>query len=155
LGNDELRHEMTEVLALVQEQLADIAAVQKRQAALSASSAVADGLVEVTVNSAGHVIKTVIDESYLDEYEFDELSDHITEAAQSAARDVARRVSEMMMPIGERRKRFPSLSEFVDGAPDLRDLVPPWPEPVAAASPRHEHDDDDGTEDSGFPTVRR
>jgi DNA-binding protein YbaB len=155
LGNDGLRHEMTEVLALVQEQLADIAAVQKQQAAVTATAATADGMVEVTVNAAGHVVKTVIDESYLDEHEFDELSDHITEAAQTAARDAGRRVTEMFDPINERRKRFPSLSEFVDGAPDLRDLVPPWPQPVTAASSRHDHDEDDGREESAFPTVRR
>jgi DNA-binding protein YbaB len=155
VSNDELRHEMTEVLALVQEQLADIAAVQKKQAELTATAASADGMVEVTVNAAGHVIKTVIDESYLDENEFEDLSDHITEAAQAAARDVAHRATAMFAPINERRKRLPSLSEFVDGAPDLRDLVPPWPQPVPAAPPRDDHDDDDRREQSTFPTVRR
>lgn len=154
MSNDELRHEMTEVLALVQEQMADIAALQRKQAELTAKAAVAEGMVEVTVNAHGQLVKTVIDESYLDEYEFDELSEHITEAAQAAARDAARRVTEMMVSISDRRKRFPSLSEFVDGAPDLRDLVPPWRQPVAAA-PRHDHDDDDGRGESAFPTVRR
>jgi DNA-binding protein YbaB len=154
LGNDALRHEMTEVLALVQEQLADIAAVQKQQAELTETAAAADGMVEVTVNAAGHVVKTVIDEAYLDEHEFDELADHITEAAQAAARDASRRAIEMFAPINERRKRFPSLSEFVDGAPDLRDLAPPWPQPAAVA-PRQNHDGDDGREESAFPTVRR
>ncbi|MGX9791295.1 YbaB/EbfC family nucleoid-associated protein [Mycobacterium sp. MMS18-G62] len=156
MSNDALRHEMTEVLALVQEQLADIAGVQKRQAELTAMVAVADGMVEVTVNAAGHVIKTVIDDAYLDEFEFDELADHITEAAQSAARDVALRATEMLAPINERRKRFPSLSDIVEGAPDLRDLVPAWPPPDPAAPP-HQHDADQGdvSEDSTFPTVRR
>jgi DNA-binding protein YbaB len=70
-------------------------------------------------------MKTVIDESYLDEYEFDELGDHITEAAEAASRDAARRVAEMMAPISERRKGLPSLSEVMEGAPDLRDLAPP------------------------------
>jgi DNA-binding protein YbaB len=147
---------MTEVLALVQEQLADIAAVQKRQAVLTASCAVADGMVEVTVNAAGHVVKTVIDESYLDEHEFDELSDHITEAARAAAQDVARRLTDMMVPISERRQRFPSLSDIVEGAPDLRDLMPAWPPPTAMARPQQQDTDDgDSREDSTFPTVRR
>jgi hypothetical protein len=106
------------------------------------------------VNAQGHLVKTVIDESYLDEYEFEELSDHITEAAQEAARDAVRQVAEMMVPISERRKRFPSLSEFVEGAPDLRDLVSEWPQPVASTS-RGKRDDDDGMQDSAFPTVRR
>jgi DNA-binding protein YbaB len=155
LSNDALRHEMTEVLALVREQMADIAAMQRKQAEVTATAAVADGTVEVTVNAQGHLVKTVIDESYLDEHEFEELSDHITEAAQEAARDAVRQVTELLVPISERRKRFPSLSDFVDGAPDLRDLVPPWLQPVAAPGPRHDHDDDDGREESAFPTVRR
>src|SRR3954463_12839511 len=113
---------MTEVLALVQEQMADIAAMQQKQAEITAKAAVADGMVEVTVNARGHLIDTVIDESYLDEHEFSELAEHVTAAAQAAVQDAARRVTELMVPISERRKQFPSLSEFIDGAPDLRDL---------------------------------
>ena len=79
--------------------MADIAAMQQKQAALTASAAVADGLVEVTVNAQGRLLKTAIDESYLDEHEFDELADHITEAARRAADDAAQRVSEMIVPI--------------------------------------------------------
>jgi DNA-binding protein YbaB len=153
LSNDALRHEMTEVLALVQEQLAEIADVQKRQAELTATAAAADGLVEVTVNAAGHVINTEIDESYLEEHDFDELSDHITEAAQAAACHASQLAADMMGPINERRKRFPSLSDIVEGAPDLRELAPAWLQPPAAA-PRDVHDRD-GHEDSTFPTVRR
>jgi DNA-binding protein YbaB len=146
---------MTEVLALVQEQMADIAAMQKKQAEITAKAAVADGLVEVTVDARGHLVQTVIDESYLDEHEFSELAEHITEAAQAAVQDAARQVTEMMVPIGERRKRLPSLSEFIDGAPDLRDLVPPGFRPDAAPRSRHDQVDDDGREENVFPTVRR
>jgi DNA-binding protein YbaB len=145
---------MTEVLALVQEQMADIAAMQKKQAEITAKGAAAGGMVEVTVNAHGHLVETVIDESYLDEHEFKELAGHVTEAAQAAVKDAARRVTEMMVPISERRKRFPSLSDFIDGAPDLRDLVPPGPRPDSAGS-RHDHVDDDGREENAFPTVRR
>ena len=154
LNNDELRHEVTEVLAHVQEQMADIAVMQKKRAALTVTGTAADGMVEVTVNAQGHLVKTVIDEAYLDQHEFEELSDHITEAAQDAADAAVRQVAEMMVPIGERRQRFPSLSDIVDGAPDLRELVPSWLHPVAAPGPRHGHDDDDGREESVFPTVK-
>jgi len=146
---------MTEVLALVHEQMADIAAVQRKQAELTASGTAADGLVEVTVNAQGHLIKTVIDEAYLEDFEFEELSDHITEAAQAAAREAARRVAEMMAPITERRQGLPSLSEIVEGAPDLRDLTPPWLDPFGAARPRQDPGESDGTDDTAFPTVRR
>lgn len=146
---------MTEVLAQVQEQMADIAAMQRKQAELSVSATVADGLVEVTVNAHGHLTKTVVDEAYLDEFEFEELSDHITEAAQAAVRTATARVAEMMAPISERRQALPALSEIIDGAPDLRDLVAPALESLVATVPRADPDDNDGTDESAFPTVRR
>ncbi|MDV3124010.1 YbaB/EbfC family nucleoid-associated protein [Mycobacterium sp. 21AC1] len=153
MSNDALRHQMTEVLALVSEQMADIAAVQREQAQLTASAEAADGLVAVTVDARGHVIETVVDESYLEEYELEELGGHVTSAAQSAAQLVAQRAAALMVPIDERRRMMPPLSDIVDGAPDLRDLtrsvfgnddalgVPPGPE-------------DDGRDESAFPTVR-
>jgi DNA-binding protein YbaB len=154
LDNDAMRHQMTDVLAMVQEQLADIAAVQRKQAELTATAGAADGLVEVTVNAAGQLTKTVIDESYLDEHEFDELADHITEAAQAAIGEATRRVAEMMAPISERRRGLPSLSQVMDGAPDLRDLAPPWLDPFTVAR-RPGIPDDDGNDENSFPTVRR
>jgi DNA-binding protein YbaB len=155
LSNDALRHQVTEMLALVQEQMADVAALQRKQAVLTASGTAADGMVEVTVNAGGQVTKTVIDESYLDEHEFEELAEHITHAAQAAAREAARRVSEMLVPISERRKAFPSLSDIVDGAPDLRNLTPAWLDPFAPAQSQQEPDNDDGSDETTFPRVRR
>ncbi|MFV8048814.1 YbaB/EbfC family nucleoid-associated protein [Mycobacterium sp. 48b] len=153
MSNDALRHQMTEVLALVQEQMADIAAVQRAQAQLTASAEAADGLVEVTVDARGHVVETVIDETYLDEYELEELGGHVTEAAQSAAQLVAQRSAALMMPIDERRRMMPSLSDIVDDAPDLRDLTRSVygndDEAVRASQP-----EDDDRDESAFPTVR-
>jgi DNA-binding protein YbaB len=154
LNNEARRHQLTEVLALVQEQMADIAAAQRKQAEVTATATAADGLVEVTVNAHGHLLKTIIDETYLDEFEFEELSDHITEAAQAAVRTAASRVSELMAPIAARRQALPPLSEMVDGAPDLRDITPQALESFVVAAPRADPDDD-GTDESAFPTVRR
>lgn len=153
MSNDALRHQMTEVLALVSEQMADIAAVQREQAQLTASAEEADGLVEVTVDARGHVIKTVIDESYLDEYELEELGGHVTAAAQTAAQLVAQRSAALMMPIEERRRMMPALSDIADGAPDLRDLTRSvfGIDDAAAQSGEPAGDDQD---ESTFPTVR-
>jgi DNA-binding protein YbaB len=153
MSNDALRHQMTEVLALVQEQMADIAAVQREQAQLTASSKAADGLVEVTVDARGRVIETVIDENYLDEYELEELGGHVTEAAQSAAQLVAQRSAALMMPIEERRRMMPALSDIADGAPDLRDLTRSVYGNDDAVVRAGEPEDDDRDE-SAFPTVR-
>ncbi|WP_099041615.1 YbaB/EbfC family nucleoid-associated protein [Mycobacterium neglectum] len=155
MSNDALRHQLTEVLALASEQMADIAAVQRKQAELTASGTVADGMVEVTVNAAGHLISTVIDESYLDEYDFEELSGHITEAAQTAARAAAARVADLMAPLTDRRTHFPSLADVIDGAPDIRDLLPRALEPFAENRPNKPRHDNDSAADTAFPTVRR
>ena len=146
---------MTDVLAQVQEQMADLAAVQRKQAELTASATAADGLVEVTVNAHGHLTKTVIDENYLGEFEFEEVAGHITEAAQAAIRTAATQIGEMMAPILERRKSLPGLSEIIDGAPDLRDFVPPAFESSVVAARRTGRDGTGGTDESAFPTVRR
>jgi DNA-binding protein YbaB len=155
LNNEARRHQLTEVLALVEEQMADIAAVQRKQAEITASGEAADGLVEVTVNAHGHLTGTVIDEDYLDEFEFEELAGHITEAAQTAVRTVAARMAEMMTPITERRQSLPPLSTVVEGAPDLRDLMPTALESLVVAASRTDPDDNDSTDESAFPTVRR
>ena len=137
-------------MALVQEQLAVIDAVQKKQEELRVTATAADGMVEVTVNARGQVVNTVIDESYLDDFEFEELADHITEAAEAAVRKATRRVSEMMAPISEQRKGLPSLSQFVEGAPDLDDFLPQW-----VRSPTSSQTPDTGGDEAPFPTVRR
>jgi DNA-binding protein YbaB len=144
---------MTEIMAQVQEQIADIAAVQEKQAELTANGTAADGMIEVTVDAHGLLVKTVIDESYLEYFEFDELSDHITEAVQAAAQEASRQVAEMMVPIGERRRQFPSLSDIVEGAPDLRDLTEPVFDPATTTQPPP--DPDEGNGQATFLTVRR
>lgn len=154
MNNDARRHQMSEVLALVQEQMADIAVVQRKQAELTATADAADGMVEVTVDAHGHLIKTDIDESYLDDFEFEELPDHITAAAQAAAREAARRVADMMAPITRRREGLPSLSQIVEGAPDLRDLTPPWLDPFGADKRQQSPDDGDRSGETRFPTVK-
>jgi DNA-binding protein YbaB len=146
---------MADVLAEVQEQLVDIAAVQRKQAALTASATAADGLVEVTVNAHGHLIEISIDEAYLDEFEFEDLSGHITEAAQAAIRAAAAQVAGMMAPLLERRQSLPGMSEIIDGAPDLRDVMPPAFESSVVAAARADRDGNDGQDESAFPTVRR
>jgi DNA-binding protein YbaB len=104
--------------------MADLAVVEKQRAALSATADAANGTVTVTVNAHGVVSETVVDESYLDGYELADLGRHVTAAAQAAARDVAQRSAQLLAPLAARRARFPSLSDVVEGAPDIRDLLP-------------------------------
>ncbi|MCP9271554.1 YbaB/EbfC family nucleoid-associated protein [Mycolicibacterium arenosum] len=151
MTNDAARNELAEVLALVEAQLGDIAAVQEKQRAMTACAKEADGAVEVTVDFRGHVREVTVDESYLDDHELADLGEHLTRAAQAAIREIDRRVSELMTPINDRRMAFPSLSDIVEGAPDFRDLLPDWAGLTGAPTPTRAAEDDG---DPPFPTVR-
>ena len=161
MSNEAARDRVTDVLARLQDQLTDIADIQKKQAALRLKGQAADGTVEVTVDARGQLVKTVIDTSYLDDHEFEDLGDHITEAARAAAEDAGRRVAEMLAPINERHNTFPSLSELVEGVPDPKDFVPPGLDAFVEAPRRPQPSvpsaggvyDEGG--DANFPTVRR
>jgi DNA-binding protein YbaB len=159
LSNEAAQDRLIDVLAGLQDQLTDIAAMQKKQAALTLTAQAADGTVEVTVNARGQVVKIVIDKCYLDDHEFEDLGDHIAEAAQAAAQDAAGRVAEMLAPINERHKKFSAFSDIVEGIPDPKDLMPPGLDAIAEAPQHREgflagglYDDGD---DADFPTVRR
>lgn len=163
LSNDAANDRLSDVMTRLHDQLGDIAAMQKKQAALKVSARTADGTVEVTVNARGQLVAAVIDRSYLDDHEFDDLAGHITEAAQTAARDAAQRVAEMLAPINKRQRSFPSLSDIVDGMPDPSDLMPPGLDAWSTAPQRRPgsavssagrgYDEGDGEVE--FPTVRR
>jgi DNA-binding protein YbaB len=152
VDNDAARHELIEALALVQEHMADLAIVTKKRAALSATATAADGTVVVTVNAEGIVSETAVEQAYFEEHDVIELGQFITAAAQAAAGDVRRQTAELFAPLAERRRRFPSLSHVVDGAPDIRNLVPHL-YPLDEADPFARDGGHDG--DAGFyPTVR-
>jgi DNA-binding protein YbaB len=153
VDNDAARHELAEALALLQEHMADLAVLEKKLADLSATATVADGTVVVTVDAQGIVSGAAVDESYLDEYDLADLGGFVTAAAQAAARDVARRSAELLAPLAERRAQFPSLSDIVDGAPDIRELLPQLG-PVDRARQFVADHGGDGDEARFYPIVR-
>jgi len=119
--NERPAADFTDLVAQAQEHLANIAAIQRQQAALTATASVAAGMVQVSVNARGVVTETRIDHDYLDEYDVEALGHNITDVAQQAAATVQRRASALMAPLMERRAALPSLSEIISGATDLRD----------------------------------
>lgn len=163
MTGDATRDRLAEVLAGLQDQLADMAAIRKKQAMLTVDGKAADDTVEVTVNAQGQLVKAVIDKSYLDDHDFEELGDHITEAAQAAAADAGRQLADMVAPINERHSKFPSFSDIVDGLPDPSDLIPPGLDAfgpdtrprknASACVPGARYDDGEG--EAEFPTVKR
>lgn len=151
MDTDGVRHELTDALALLQEHIAELAIVEKKRAALSATATVADGTVVVTVNAHGVVSDAAIDESYLDEHDLVELGGFVATAAQDAARAVERQAAQLLAPLAERRAQFPSLADIVDGAPDIRDLLAHL---HVADQGQSSARDDDHPEEDAYPVVR-
>ena len=97
----------------------------------------------MTVDCDGVVIHTQVSENYLDDHDLADLGQHITDAAQAAARDIEQKVAELLAPLARRREQMPSLSDIVEGAPDIRELLS-----TRLAVPQRSDEPDD------FPTVR-
>ncbi|NOP97974.1 MULTISPECIES: YbaB/EbfC family nucleoid-associated protein [Mycolicibacterium] len=143
MDTDAARHELIDALALIQEQFADLAMVEEERATLSSSATSAGGTVTVTVDCDGVVIHTQVSENYLDDHDLADLGQHITDAAQAAARDIEQKVAELLAPLAQQREQMPSLSDIVEGAPDIRELLS-----TRLAVPQRSDEPDD------FATVR-
>jgi DNA-binding protein YbaB len=156
MDNDGARGEFGHVFSLVQEQMRELAVIRQKHTALTATGAAAEGMVEVSVDSRRMVTKTVIDESYLDEYEFADLSGHITAAAQSAVHEIEQRSTALLAPLAERRQEITSSAGRVADVPNFSELLAGLSS-SAAGEPRLGGDDaeNDMEEQSKYPTVRR
>ncbi|MUL78870.1 YbaB/EbfC family nucleoid-associated protein [Mycolicibacterium sp. CBMA 226] len=157
MNNDQARHQLLDVLALAQEQMADFADIQRKRAALTARHAVADGTVEVAVDAHGVVTKVVIDPAYLEEFDFTDLGGYVAAAAQSAAQELHQRASELLRPLAERRQQMPPMSDIVPGLPDLRELFPTrtGESTPSAPPPPPAADDDWDAEPPAHPIITR
>lgn len=141
MSNDAASQDFSHVLSLVQEQMRDLSVMQQRRAALTATATAADGTVEITVDAQRMVTKTVIDESYLDEFELADLGGYITTAAQDAAREIERKSAGLLTPLTQRRQEISSFSGLVPDSPDfaellssLTEMAPPPSVPTTAAT---------------------
>lgn len=123
MSNDSMRHEFEHVLALVEQQMHDFSVVRQKQADLTGTGSAAEGSVEVTVNAQQMVVKTEIDESYLDDHEISELGDLITEAAQAAAREMQRKYSDLMGPMNQRRQEVREMTGKTINLPGFQDVL--------------------------------
>ncbi|WP_306360354.1 YbaB/EbfC family nucleoid-associated protein [Nocardia sp. CC227C] len=128
--NEQARAEMLSVLGDVREQLRMIARMQQDRARLTASASVRNKRVTVTVNADGVVVETKFGPG-IDELGYGEIARAVTEAAQQAAAEVARRGSDLLAPLHDQRARLPKLTDLIEGMPDIADEVPtPMPAPL-------------------------
>ncbi|WP_197376633.1 YbaB/EbfC family nucleoid-associated protein [Mycolicibacterium baixiangningiae] len=156
MSNDSIRNDFGQVLALVQEQMRDLSNIQQQRSTMMAKATAADGMVEVTVNAQRTVVKTVVDESYLEDHEFTDLGGHITSAAQAAVRQLDKRSEALLAPMNERRKAVSEISGNVIGLPGFREALAEVTAMGDAmqAQPKPTENDGDGDVDSSFPTIR-
>jgi DNA-binding protein YbaB len=154
VSNESIRNEFGQVLALVQEQMRDLSNIQQQRSTMLAKATAADGTVEVSVNAQRTVVKTVVEESYLDDHEFGELGGHITSAAQEAVRQLDKRSEAMLAPMNERRKAVSEISGNVIGLPGFREAlaeVSAMGDSLQSPPKTRENDGDDAP---SFPTIR-
>jgi DNA-binding protein YbaB len=154
VDNDSMRNEFGQVLALVQEQMRDLSDIQQKRSVMTATATAADGMVEVTLNAARTVVKTVVDEAYLDDHDLAELGSHVTNAAQAAARQMDQRSEALLAPMNERRKAVSDIAGNVIDLPGFREAlaaVRAMGESPQSQPKSTDHSGDDG---SSFPTIK-
>lgn len=150
--SDGLQHNGLErVMSLLEGQMRDFATVRQKQAALTGTGSAADGSVEVTVNAQQMVVKTVVDDSYLEDHELTELGDAITEAAQAASRDAQRKWSELLGPMNARRDEMRSMSAGSRDLPGYQQMMERLNE-LTASPPQQPKSEINDTSD--FPTIK-
>ena len=153
--NEQAKADVAAMLETVQEQMRSVAEVYRKRAVLTGSATVADKRVTVTVNADSVVIETKFAED-VDDLTYEEIAAAVTRAAQHAAAEVTRKTKALMAPFEEQRARLPGLSEFVEGMPPLRDIVPKPPKVSTAPPGSRERERADGAghfEDMEFTDV--
>ncbi|GAB2562200.1 YbaB/EbfC family nucleoid-associated protein [Nocardia heshunensis] len=135
MSNERQKAELADILEGFGEQMRLITKLQHERAALTASATVRKR-VTVTVNADGTVIETKFS-SDIEDLDYAEIARAVTEAAQQAAAEVARRSRDVMAPVSQNRKRLPTLADLVPGMPDLsRELAVPDAPVVSTAPPK-------------------
>ncbi|RDI55325.1 YbaB/EbfC family nucleoid-associated protein [Nocardia mexicana] len=123
MNTERMKGGLADLLDTVNGQIRAIAEAQQKRVELTATATAGEGRVRITVNADGVVIETQFADD-IDELDYDEIADAVTDATQEAAAEVARRADELIAPIQQTRERLPSLSEIVDGLPDLTARAP-------------------------------
>ncbi|MFC9993629.1 YbaB/EbfC family nucleoid-associated protein [Nocardia sp. NPDC127526] len=134
MTNERAKADLNDILDGFAQQMRTITKLQQDRAALTATATVRKR-VTVTVNAEGTVIETKFS-SDIEDLDYEEIAKAITEAAQQAAAEVARRGKEVMAPVSQGARRLPKLADLIPGMPDLsKELTIPAPPVVSTAPP--------------------
>lgn len=135
MTNERAKSDLAAILDDFRNQMTTITELQRERAALTASATVRGKRVTVTVNADGTVIETRFG-SGIEDLDYHEIARAVTEAAQQASAEVARRSQELMAPVSQNRNRMPKLTDLIPGMPDLsRELAVPDLPVVSTAPP--------------------
>ncbi len=133
MANEFAKARLAELKSDFNTQVALIADLQRRRTQLTGTGTARGKRVTVTVNADGTVIETKFTADVSD-LSYSEIARAMTEAAQQAAAEVARKRTELMQPLTEVRARLPKLSEIVESMPDVTARMPEAPQ-VSLAPP--------------------
>ncbi|WP_305092544.1 YbaB/EbfC family nucleoid-associated protein [Prescottella sp. R16] len=122
--NTELRAQVDDMLGVLQAQTEALAEAQGAVAGLTATAESPDGSVRVTVDAAGAVRSVSIAPDAFGRTTPERLAASVTAASVVAAADARERVAQLLAPVAAAAASLPDLSDIVDGAPSLRNLVP-------------------------------
>ena len=123
MTNERAKADLADLLDTVNTHIRSIADAQRQRTELVATATAREGRIQVTCNADGVPIETVFADD-IDDLDYDDIAMAVTEAAQDAAAEVARRAEELIAPVRRSRSRLPSLSSIVTDLPDLRAKMP-------------------------------
>jgi DNA-binding protein YbaB len=123
MSNERLQADAAMMMEELAGQMSYIAEIQRNRARLTATVTACDKRISVTVNADGILIATKFADDVRD-LTYEEIAAAMTQAVQAAAAKVQKTTQELMAPLRERKTRLPRLSEMLDGAPDLGDMMP-------------------------------
>lgn len=149
--NAAMQEQVSSLLAGLNRQTAALRSAQVQVAGVTSRATSADGLVTVTVNSAGIVTDVQLAPSVFDRSTPDKLARSVVAVAQQAAAGAKQRVDAALAPV---RGDLPDLPDVFPGAPALKDLLPS-PNPSPSASRRSERSPGDDDEDFSTRSVLR
>ncbi|MEU0503421.1 YbaB/EbfC family nucleoid-associated protein [Nocardia sp. NPDC005998] len=119
-ANFGMRNQVEQILEALAEQREHRADVRRRIDAARGTATSADGLVQVTVDSAG----VLIDVRFTADAQRStpaQLGRSVTEAGREAARRVREQTRQILAPVVAAADAMPDLSDLVSGAPSLRE----------------------------------
>ncbi|MDV7089259.1 hypothetical protein GXW84_09120 [Rhodococcus sp. IEGM 248] len=138
----ELQNQIDSMLATLDRQTQDLHAAQQQVAQLRVSGALADGLVQVVVNSVGGVVDVHLAPDAFRRSTPESLGRAMTEAARRAGEAAHTESMRIMGSIVDATETLPDLPDLVPGAPSLRDFLPRLEPDVGGGEPDPDNPDD-------------